>query len=132
MNISEVVMQAARRGETWSWLDSKAVMEELAANCELILDWDWEAVEGWGSLRRGRRDEAIVSGTIPLCVALTESPCARMAVELGCEVITVSSWISPELYCSREALTQVFGYPDGFSSMDAQNFSAHDLWFVTV
>ncbi|WP_200300627.1 hypothetical protein [Streptomyces adelaidensis] len=132
MNVSEVVMRAARRRASWSWLDSKRVMEELAARCELALDWDWEAPEEWGSLRREKGDEAIVSGTLPLCVALADSPSAAMAAESGCEVITVSSWVAPELSCSLEALTEAFGYPDAFSSMDTEAFSAQDLWYAAM
>jgi hypothetical protein len=132
MNVSEVVTRAARRRANWSWLDSKRVMEELAARYELALDWDWEAPEEWGSLRREGGDEAIVSGTIPLCVALADSPSAPMAAELGCEVITVSSWVSPELSCSLEVLTDAFGSPDAFSSMDVEEFSAQDLWFAAM
>ncbi|MFJ7048343.1 hypothetical protein ACIQVC_33785 [Streptomyces sp. NPDC101112] len=132
MNVSDVVVRAARRRASWSWLDSKRVMEELADRCELELDWDWDAPEGWGSLRREAEDEAIVSGTIPLCVALAGSPGARAAAELGCEVITVSSWVAPELSCSLEVLSEAFGHPEGFSSMDVEEFSGQDLWFATV
>lgn len=112
MDVSEMVMRAAQRGKSWSWLDSKRVMEELAAHCELLLDWDWQAEEGWGSLRPNGREEAMVSGINPLCVALADSPCARMATELGCEVITVFAWTAPELSRSREALMHAFGYPE--------------------
>lgn len=132
MNVSELVLRAARRRASWSWLDSKRVMEELAARCELALDWDWEAPEGWGSLKGEEGDEMIVSGTLPLCVALADSPSAPMAAELGCEVITVSSWVTPELSCSLEALTETFGYPDAFSSMDVEEFSAQDLWYAAM
>ncbi|MCL6736329.1 hypothetical protein [Streptomyces neyagawaensis] len=132
MNVSDVVGRAARRRASWSWLDSKRVMEELAGRCALDLDWDWEAPEGWGSLRRGNEDEAIVSGDLPLCVTLAGSPTARAAAELGCEVITVSSWVAPELSCSPEVLGEAFGHPEGFSSMDVEEFSGQDLWFATV
>ncbi|WP_149831375.1 hypothetical protein [Streptomyces tailanensis] len=132
MDVSEVVMRAAGRGENWSWLHSKRVMEELAAHGKLLLNWDWEAEEGWGSIMREGSEEAIISGSFPLCIAISDSPCAQMAMELGCEVIEISSWVTPELCCSREALTHAFGYPVGFSSMDAVKFSAHDLWYATV
>ncbi|GGQ59881.1 hypothetical protein [Kitasatospora griseola] len=65
-------------------------------------------------------------------LALMSSAKVPSAVSLGIEVVSVPSFEAPLLRCEFAVLSEVLGDGRAALALDADRFSASDLWFATI
>lgn len=122
---------AARR--TWTRADSHPVVRTLVDLLAVPAVLDDDAGEDWAIIGAGDDTEAFVSMLGPLVVALDRvSGPIRHRLGEAVAVISVPGMDAPVLQCPRGVLEAAFGARARSAALDAERFSARELWFATV
>ncbi|MFF2628230.1 hypothetical protein ACFVUN_20980 [Kitasatospora griseola] len=126
----DVTSTVGRAGGRSHWSGEKAVSaaREAALVLAAKVDWDDDAGEDWVSLLVRGVQVLMISAKVPLAVSL-EGSCWE---PVGIEVVSVPSFEAPLLRCEFAVLSEVLGDGRAALALDADRFSANDLWFATI
>ncbi|WP_327313996.1 hypothetical protein [Streptomyces sp. NBC_01235] len=132
IDISDVLGRLAGHSAAWSEEAAVETAGNLARSVGAVVDWDDEAGEEWLSVLLQGVRVAMVSTRLPLVVSVVELSARPEIPSPDGRVISVPSFDDPVIRCDIAVLGQAFGGEGQFRTLNAESFSANDLWFATV
>jgi hypothetical protein len=131
MNIDSSLLVAHEAAARWTAAAATDVARDLGGRRDAVIDWDEGAGESWVRIVAGRTVVAYVSTVLPLAIIerdamLDGEPDSRI------QWIVVAAMANPELSSNRAALEAAFGDSSRLDTLNAERFSADDLWYATV
>jgi hypothetical protein len=132
LDITQQIQSCIEQRGTWSNTKSVETAKRIARTIGGQVSWDEEAGECWARVLEGRKVVTIVAVDIPLMIILEEkSGCAIVPAEFV--VVNVPSMDQRVMSCDADTFGHAFGMRRlGSPAINLNEFSADELWFVTV
>lgn len=132
MDVSRQIRAYASAKNGWLLSRSMELAQVIARYVKGRVDWDEGAGESWCQVVVDRKTFAFVSMAGPLILMLSAGQVSSSSFP-DVEVITLPTLDRPVLTASRQVLEEAFGVEVlTAAAFDAKQFSAEELWFVTV
>jgi hypothetical protein len=132
IDISEILEKAVLARAAWP-IDAAHDFFRLVGQALMAdIDWDEDAGEQWARFVRGDSVVAMAWVSAPLLLVDAERASDLAILSLSELSILVTSLEAVEITANRQRLFEVFGDRTHSVALDADCFSAEDLWYATV
>lgn len=123
MDMDEILARAEEGRGVWGSSAALPVLERIAKENELVLEWDGGACEEWMLMRRAGELQVVAGIELPLVFSLEGN---QIDLPSSVSLVRIPSMMRPILRCSRSVLEAVFRrrfkaidfYPAGFGVLD--------------
>jgi hypothetical protein len=133
IDVTPTIESFAARKPGWRQERGRELGQEIASRLDGWLDWDRGAGEDWARVLVDDEDAVLICMLGPLLIVTGDNAAAVADITAELPVITVPSVHDEILACDPQTLRAAFGDRVWNNPrLNAERFSAGELWFTTV